>query len=69
MTAQIQLPVSAVLPTVLDSAPVARPSEVAFYGEDPSEFALHMLAMELVRYSPKVAMDVAFAGRSKMGAL
>lgn len=66
MTAQIQLPVSAVLPTALDVAARPRPPEPAFPGEDPSEFALHMLAMEIVRHSPLTAQKVALAGRQKM---
>ena len=67
MTAQIQLPVSAVLPTAFDFATVARPMPAPQHGQDPSEFTLHMLAMELVRYSPLTAQKVASAGRRKMG--
>ena len=66
MSAQIQLPDSAVLPVALSPAPEARPPQDVFPGEDPSEFALHLLALELVRYSPLTAEKVATAGRRKL---
>ena len=66
MIAQIQLPDSAVLPAALCPAPVARPPQDVFPGEDTSESVLHLLAMELVRYSPLTAEKVATAGRRKL---
>jgi hypothetical protein len=66
MTAQIQLPVSAVLPTVFDAVPVDPPFE-GFNGEEPSEFTLHLLAMEFVRHAPVTAQKVALAGLRRMG--
>jgi hypothetical protein len=66
MIAQIQLPVSAVLPTVFDAIPPPRPPE-AFEGEEPSEFALQMLAMELVKHTPRTALRLASAGKRKLG--
>ena len=66
MIAQIQLPASAVLPTVFDSVPPVRPPQ-APEGEEPSEFTLQLLAMELVRHSPRTAERLAAAGRRKLG--
>ena len=67
MTAQIQLPVSAVLPdTAWDALPV-EPRFVGSLGDEPSEFALHLLAMEFARHSPQAAQKVAQAGLQKMG--
>lgn len=68
MTAQIQLPVSAVLPMAFDSLPPDRVSE-RFGGEEPSEFALHLLAMEIVKHSPRTAERLAASGRQKMADL
>ena len=68
MTAQIQLPVSAVLPnTAWEILPVEPRFEGSF-GDEPSEFELHLLAMEIVRHSPMTAQKVALAGLQKMGA-
>jgi hypothetical protein len=66
MIAQIQLPDSAVLPSALSPAPVARPLQDAFPCEDTPESVLQLLAMELVRYSPLTAEKVAAAGRRKL---
>jgi hypothetical protein len=66
MIAQVQLPDSAVLPAALSPAPVVRPSRDAFPGEDTPESVLHLLALELVRYSPLTAEKVAGAGRRKL---
>jgi hypothetical protein len=66
MIAQIQLPASAVLPTVFDAVPPSRPPQ-APEGEEPSEFTLHLLAMELVKHSPRTALRLAASGRRKLG--
>ncbi len=67
MTAQIQLPVSAVLSdTAWDTLPV-EPRYTGSLGDEPSEFDLHLLAMEIVRHSPMTAQKVALAGMSKIG--
>ncbi len=67
MTAQIQLPVSVVLPdTVWDAVPV-EPRLEGSHGDEPSEFDLHLLALQLVRHSPTIAQKVALAGHRKMG--
>ena len=66
MFAQIQLPVSAVLPTVFDAIPPPPPTE-AFEAQEPSEFVLQLLAMELVKHAPRTAQRLASAGRRKLG--
>jgi hypothetical protein len=65
MIAQVQLPASAVLPTVFDAVPPPPRVEV-FEGEEPSEFALQLLAMEIVKYNPRTAERLVDAGRSKL---
>jgi hypothetical protein len=43
------------------------PRFVGSLGDEPSEFDLHLLAMEIIRHSPMAAHKVAQAGLQKMG--